>query len=172
MPQRSIIIGRIVGAHGIGGEVVMHSFAGAPLDIAAYGPLLEENGTRTFRIVSARQAGKGIVARLAGIADREAAEGLKGVVLIVAREQLPEPEPDEYYHADLIGLAAVDASGNSIGTVAAVHNHGASDILEIQREGRDNVLVPFVAAFVPEVDLPARRVVVVGDEEADADAAD
>ncbi len=173
MPQRSIIIGRIMGAHGIGGEVVMHSFAQVPLDIATYGPLIEENGTRTFRIVSARLAGKGVVAKLAGVADRTTAEALKGVVLMVAREQLPEPEPEEFYHADLIGLVAVDASGNPIGTVAAVHNHGASDILEIRREGRDSALVPFVEAFVPEVDLSARRVVViVDDESADTNVAD
>ena len=173
MPQRNIIIGRIVGAHGIGGDVVIHSFAQVPLDIAAYGPLSEENGSRTFRIVSARLAGKGVVARLAGINDRTAAEALKGVVLTVTREQLPEPQPDEFYHADLIGLAAVDGSGKPVGTIVAVHNHGASDILEIGREGRDSILVPFVAAFVPEVDLSARRVVVVAaDEEADADDAD
>lgn len=165
MSQRSITIGRIVGAHGIGGEVVLHSFAQDPLDISTYGPLREENGSRLFTIVSARVAGKGVVARLSGIDDRNAAESLKGVTLTISREQLPEPETDEYYHADLIGLLAVDAAGQTIGTIADVRNHGASDILEIKCEGRENILVPFLTAFVPHVDLAARRVVVTLDEE-------
>jgi 16S rRNA processing protein RimM len=161
--QCSIIVGRIVAAHGIRGEVILHSFTQVPLDIADYDPLSEEGGTRTFRIIAARQSAKGIIARIAGVNDRNAAEALAGVTLAVDRKQLPEPEPDAFYHADLIGLAAVDPSGSPVGTVIAVHNHGASDIIEIKPEAGDTLLVPFTAAFVPAVDLASRRMIVAMD---------
>lgn len=163
MSQCSIVIGRIVAAHGIRGEVVVHSFAEVPLDIATYGPLTDEGSSRTFRIVAAKEGAKGIIAKFAGVDDRNAAEALAGVTLVVDRKQLPEPEPEAYYHADLIGLAAEDPSGNPVGTVVAVHNHGASDIIEIRPESGDTVLVPFAAAFVPTVDLASRRMVVAMD---------
>lgn len=161
--QCNIVVGRIVGAHGIRGEVIVHSFTQVPLDIAAYGPLSDESGTRTFRIVAAREGTRGIIARLAGVDDRDAAEALAGVTLLVDRRQLPEPEPDAYYHADLIGLTAVDRVGDPVGTVIAVHNHGASDIVEIRPEAGETLLVPFTAAFVPVVDLASRRMVVAMD---------
>jgi 16S rRNA processing protein RimM len=160
--QHRIVLGHIVGAHGIRGDVIIRSYTQEPLDIAAYGPLLEENGSRTFKITKARPASKGIVAHLAEIDDRDSAEALTGVGLTVERKKLPQPEPDAYYHADLIGLDVVDPAGVPIGSIVGVHNYGAGDILELKLSGRrDTELVPFTAAYVPDVDIKARRVSVV-----------
>ena len=160
-PKR-ILLGRIAGAHGIRGEVIIHAFTEPPENIAAYGPLSDEAGARTFRIETARATAKGVVARLAGVSDRTAAEALKGVDLYVDRDRLPPAVEGEYYHADLIGMAAVDPAGQRIGEVVAVQNFGAGDLLEIRLAGaRQTELIPFTDAHVPEVDVAARRVVVV-----------
>jgi 16S rRNA processing protein RimM len=168
-----ILLGAITGAHGIKGEVVIKTFTAAPDDIGAYGALSDENGTRSFEIESLRVTAKGVLARLSGVNDRTAAEALRGVALYVPRDRLPKVEDAEYYHADLVGLAAVDADGKSIGTIIAVENFGAGDLLEIRRDGqKDTDYVPFTDACVPEVDLAQRRVVIVmpvmvGDKEPD-----
>lgn len=158
-----ILLGRIVGAHGIKGEVVVHSFAHQPEDIAAYGPLSDKSGTRTFKLRVLRVTPKGaIIARIAGVADRNAAEALKGIELFVAREKLPEPGDGEFYHVDLIGLAAVAPDGTRIGEIVAVQNYGAGDLLEIRIPGRkETELVPFNDDFVPEVDVAAGTATVV-----------
>jgi 16S rRNA processing protein RimM len=157
-----ILLGRIAGAHGIRGEVIIHAYTEPPENIAAYGPLSDEAGARTFRIESARATAKGVVARLAGVADRTAAEALKGIDLYVDRDRLPPAAEGEYYHADLIGLAAVDAKGQRIGEIVAVQNYGAGDLLEIRLTGtRQTELIPFTDASVPEVDVAAKRVVVM-----------
>ncbi len=170
-----ILLGRIVGAHGIRGEVLVHSFAEEPGNIGSYGALSDKTGTRTFKLRVLRLTPKGaIVARISGISDRNAAEALKGVELYVARDKLPEPDEDEFYHADLVGLAAVAPDGVPIGEIVAVQNYGAGDLIEIRIPGRkDTELVPFSDRFVPEVDIPARKVVVVmpvsaADEDKDA----
>jgi 16S rRNA processing protein RimM len=157
-----ILLGAITGAHGIRGEVVIKTFTARPEDIAAYGALIDESGTRTFEITSARVTGKGVIARLAGVTDRNAAEALKGVGLHVPRARLPKTKDTEYYHADLIGLAAVDPNGKAIGAIVAVQNFGAGDILEIRLEAsKATELVPFDNAHVPEIDLAHGRAVVV-----------
>jgi len=158
--ERRILLGRIAGANGIRGEVRITTFTARPEDIAAYGPL-DDGGVRTFRIEAVRATGKGVVARLAGVRDRTAAEALKGVPLYVDRDRLPPPAEGEFYHADLIGMAAVDAEGRTVGEVVGVHNHRAGDILVVRLTGSGKTeLVAFTDAFVPEVDLAARRVVV------------
>jgi 16S rRNA processing protein RimM len=157
-----ILLGRIAGAHGIRGEVVIHAFTGAPEDIAAYGPLSDESGARAFAVESVRVTTKGVVARLEGVDDRNAAEALKGVGLYVERDKLPAAAEGEFYHADLVGLAAVDASGNRIGEIVAVQNYGAGDLIEVRLAGSAKTeLIPFTDACVPEVDVKARRVVMV-----------
>ena len=107
-PDR-ILLGRIAGAHGIRGEVLIKTFTEAPENIGAYGPLSDESGTRTFKLKSARATPKGVVARLQGVDDRNGAEALKGIALYIERDRLPAAAEGEFYHADLIGLAAVDA---------------------------------------------------------------
>ena len=161
MSQSRILLGRIAGAHGIRGEVIIHAFTEAPESIAGYGPLSDAAGARTFTIETARATPKGVVARLKGLSDRTAAEALKGVDLYVERSRLPPATEGEYYHADLIGLAAVDPDGNRIGEIVAVQNYGAGDLLEIRVAGRSQTeLIPFTDANVPEVDLAAKRVTV------------
>jgi 16S rRNA processing protein RimM len=158
---KRILLGRIAAAHGVRGKVLIHAFTGRPEDIAAYGPLDDGTG-RTFKLKVVRVTPKGgVVAAIAGVGDRNGAEALKGAPLYVDRDRLPAPAEGQFYHADLIGLAAVDPEGRPVGEVAAVHNHGAGDILEVRlaTTGRTE-LVAFTDAFVPEVDLAARRVVV------------
>jgi len=160
-PDR-ILLGRIAGAHGIRGEVLIKTFTEAPENVGAYGPLSDESGTRTFKLKSARATPKGVVARLQGVDDRNGAEALKGIALYIERERLPAAAEGEFYHADLIGLAAVDGDGKPIGEIVAVQNYGAGDLLEIRLAGSSKTeLVPFTDAVVPEIDIAARRVVVV-----------
>lgn len=156
-----ICVGQIGAAHGVRGEVRLRSFTTDPAAIVGYGPLQAEDG-RVLEIESMRPAKDHFVATLAGIADRNAAERLANTKLYVPRDRLPEPdEPDEYYHADLIGLAVVDRAGTSLGTVVAVHNFGAGDLIEVrQAEGKPTQLLPFDALTVPGVDLAAGRLVV------------
>ncbi len=160
-PDR-ILLGRIAGAHGIRGEVLIKAFTAAPENVGAYGPLSDESGTRTFKLKSARATPKGVVARLQGVDDRNGAEALKGIALYIERDRLPAAAEGEFYHADLIGLAAVNGDGKPIGEIVAVQNYGAGDLLEIRLAGSSKTeLVPFTDAAVPEVDIAARRVVVV-----------
>jgi len=144
------------------GEVRLHSFTADPPAIASYGPLESEDG-RVFEIEAMRPAKDHFVARISGVADRNAAELLKNVKLYVPRERLPEPgEPDEFYHADLIGLAVVDRDGQKLGTVVAVHNFGAGDLIEMNPEaGGKTELLPFDEFHVPVVDLAAGKLVIV-----------
>ena len=161
MAGERICLGQIGAAHGVRGEVRLHSFTAEPAAIASYGPLESEDG-RVFKIENLRPAKHAFVAKLSGVADREAAERLANTKLYVQRERLPEPTAaDEFYHADLIGLRAVDADGRECGTVIAVHNFGAGDLIELQRaDGAQTELLPFTAATVPEVDIAHGRLVI------------
>ena len=157
-----ILLGRIVAAHGIRGDVVIDSYAGEPADIGAYGPLSSEDGAKRFEVKVVRVTSKGVVARVAGVDDRNGAEALKGTALYAPRERLPEVAEDEYYYADLAGLRADNVAGSRIGVVVAVQNYGAGDLLEVRLEGQSvTELIPFTDAFVPVVDIAAGRVVVV-----------
>ena len=155
------LLGRITGAQGLKGEVRIATFTEVPENIAAYGPLTAADG-RIFRIEALRPVkGAVVAARLAGVADRTAAEALGGVDLHVSRECLPAPDEDEWYYDDLIGLTAVSPEGAVIGEVVAVQNYGAGDLLEIRKAGeRQTLLVAFTEAAVPGVDIAAGRVVV------------
>jgi 16S rRNA processing protein RimM len=156
-----ICVAQIGAAHGIRGEVRLRPFTGDPMAITSYGPLESEDGTRRFEIEALRPSKDLFVARLAGVKDRNAAEALTNLKLYVSRDRLPPAAEGEFYHADLVGLAAVTPDGTSLGTVTAVHNFGAGDVIEIKPENGETLLVPFTDAAVPEIDIAAGRMVVV-----------
>jgi 16S rRNA processing protein RimM len=156
----SICVARIGAAHGVRGAVKLWTFTDDPLAVKRYGPLATKDGARSFEVTHAREAKGHLVATLKGVATREEAERLNGLELYVAREKLPEPDTDEYYHADLIGLAAVNAANEPVGRVIAIHNFGAGDIIEIAPPNGATMLLPFTNAVVPTVDLAGGRVVI------------
>lgn len=152
-----ICVGAIAGAFGVKGEVRVKSFCSEPKDIAGYGPLTTEDGSRSFDVKLTRPVTGGLGARLSGVSTREDAEALKGTTLWAPRDALPSLPDDEFYHADLIGLEVMDTGGRSLGRVWAIYDHGAGDILEVA--GRKTLLLPFTRAVVPTVDLQAGRIV-------------
>ena len=160
MPPGRVCVAQIGAPHGVRGEVRFRVFTEDPMAVLRYGPLETEDGKQRFEIVSLRPGKQMFVARLKGVDDRTAAEQLTNLALYIARDLLPQPEDGEFYHADLIGLAAYDRPGGAVGTVSAVHNFGAGDLLEIKREGGDSVMLPFTAAVVPAVDVAAGRIVI------------
>lgn len=168
-----VCIAKFGAAHGVRGEIRLWPFTADPLAVANYGPLETSDGRQRFEIASMRAAKDHLVARIKGIDTRDAAEKLNGLELYVAREKLPATEADEFYHADLIGLAAVTAEDEALGRIVAVHNFGAGDIIEIAPAGGGETrLLPFTNAVVPVVDLAARRAIVVLPEEVDGEAQD
>jgi 16S rRNA processing protein RimM len=164
-----ICIARIGAAHGVRGAVKLWTFTEQPLAVMNYGPLATKDGTRKFEIATAREAKGHLVATLKGIATREDAERLNGVELYIAREKLPATGEDEYYHADMIGLAAVTPANEPLGHVVAIHNFGAGDIIEIGPAHGATMLLPFTNAVVPSVDLASGRVVIELPEEIEGD---
>lgn len=169
MATDRICVGAIAGAFGVKGEVRLKSFCTDPAAIADYAPLYTEDGSRSFTVTLTRGLNDGLVARMSGIATKEDADALRGLTLYTDRKKLPNLPDDEFYYADLIGLDAWDSSGARLGTVHAVYNHGAGDILEIFVPGRKTaLLLPFTRAAVPTVDLTARRIIVDPPEETEA----
>jgi 16S rRNA processing protein RimM len=164
-----ICVARIGAAHGVRGAVKLWTFTEDPLAVRHYGPLTTKDGARQFEVATAREAKGHLVATLKGIATREEAERLNGIELYIAREKLPATDEDEYYHADLIGLAAVNAANEPIGRVTAIHNFGAGDIIEIAPPHGATMLLPFTNAVVPTVDLTAGHVVIALPDEIDDD---
>ena len=163
--DRLICVGVVTGARGLGGQVRIMSFTSDPADIAAYGTVFDETRRRSFRIkVDGHSRGQ-VLAHMEGVRDRNAAEALKGVKLYVPRHALPEPEGEEFYHADLVGLVAELVGGGVLGTVMAIHDFGAGVMLEVEGpeiagENREVGMVPFTRAAVPEVDMVAGRIIV------------
>ncbi|QWG13515.1 ribosome maturation factor RimM [Bradyrhizobium sediminis] len=155
-----ICVARIGAAHGVRGAVKLWTFTEDPFAVQAYGPLMTKDGARQFEVATAREAKGHLVVTLKGVATREDAERLNGLELYVAREKLPDTDEDEYYHADLVGLAAVNAANEPIGRVIAIHNFGAGDIIEIEPPYGATLLLPFTNAVVPTVDLKAGHVVI------------
>lgn len=157
-----VCVGVITAAHGVRGGVRIKSFTEAPFGIAAYGPVSDAEGQRFELAVTGESKGL-VLAQIAGIADRESAEALKGRQLFVPRGTLPQPDEDEFYHADLVGLRAERAGDDppeAIGTVVAVHDFGAGAILEVAQPDGPPVLVPFTNDAVPTVDIAGGRVIV------------
>ncbi|MEM7777256.1 MAG: ribosome maturation factor RimM [Pseudomonadota bacterium] len=163
-PDR-VLLGRISTAHGIRGEVIVKSYCDVPEDIASYGALTDGAGTRSFDLTVRGATKRGLIARIGGIDDRNAAEQLRGTKLYIERSHLPPPEEDEFYHNDLLGLTVLDRSGDVLGKVVAVQNFGAGDLIEVTKpKTRTTEFLPFDAQFVSEVDLDAGTIVMAIDE--------
>ncbi len=157
-----MLVGEIGAPQGLKGEVRLRSYTQEPQAITDYGPLQDETGARSFEIETVRGTPKALVARFKGVTTRAAAAALTGTKLYVLRSRLPARGADEWYYADLIGLAVVDGKGAPLGTVAAIHNFGAGDIVEIRPvEGGSNLLVPFTETTVPEIDIEKGRLTVI-----------
>lgn len=161
MSPRRILVGEFGRPHGVKGLVHLRSFTADPAAITTYGPLSDEGGTRNFVITWLSQD----LVRVDGVADRDAAARLTNTRLYVDRDVMPPPEEDEFYFADLVGMAATDASGASLGRVASVDDYGAGPFLTLRDDSGKETLLPFTRACVPVVDLAARRVVIAPPEE-------
>ena len=161
MSEHLLLLGEIGAAQGLKGEVRLKSYTDDPAAIAGYGPLdTEDRGP--IEIESVRVTPKALIARIKGVTTREGAEALNRTKLYLSRERLPDSEEDEWYQADLIGLAVLGEDGAPLGRLVAVHNFGASDIIEINREGAGpNLLVPFTETTVPKVDIAAGNIVLI-----------
>ena len=164
-----VCIARIGAAHGVRGAVKLWTFTEDPFAVKDYGPLSTKDGARHFEVASAREAKDHLVATFKGITTRDEAERLNGIELYVPREKLPVTEDDEYYHADLIGLAAVTTADELLGRVIAIHNFGAGDIIEIAPPAGATMLLPFSNAVVPTVDIASGRVVIELPKEIEGD---
>ena len=170
-PDRLILIGVFGAPQGVRGEVRVKSLTADPAAIGAYGPLTDKDRGRKFVFESLRRLKDDmLVARIAGVSTRAAAEALKGVEIFARRDQLPPPAHDEFYYDDLIGLEAVDAAGAPVGRVVALMNHGAGDVLEIAPvQGRETLLLPFTKRVAPRIDFDAGRIVIEPPRELEAE---
>jgi 16S rRNA processing protein RimM len=161
-PDRLILMGVFGAPQGVRGEIRIKSLTGEPSAISAYGPLTDKDRTRAFAFDSLRLLkGDILIARVAGVSTREAAEALKGVEIFASRSQLPPPAKDEFYYDDLVGLEAVDAAGARLGRVLSLMNYGAGDVLEIgPAQGGETLLLPFTKRVAPRIDFDAGRIVI------------
>jgi 16S rRNA processing protein RimM len=164
---RSVLLAAVIGAQGLKGEVKVKTFTATPNALSRYGVLHTGDG-RKLVITAFRAAKQGeAVLGFEGVQDRNAAEALKGTELFVERTSLPEPSEDEFYHADLIGLEARDSEGRTLGKVIAVHNFGASDVIELTRADGDSVHLAFTRETVPVINIADGYVVVAVPEDDD-----
>ena len=179
MAEQRVCLGVITSAHGVRGQVRIKSFTETPEDLVAYGALSDESGAQTYAVTLTGRSKGTLLAKIDGVTDRDQAEALRGTKLFVAREALPAlADQDEFYHADLIGLAAEDTAGRPLGRVRAVHNYGGGDMIELTGpqapqpgDGPSGSrLLPFTKAVVPLVDLAAGRLVVDPPQETAAEA--
>jgi 16S rRNA processing protein RimM len=159
-PEGLVCLGVIIGAHGVRGAVRIKSFAMNASDIAAYGPLQSGDGATRFALTVRGTSRGAVLAEIAGIDRREAAEALRGTRLYIPRAALPATAEDEFYHADLIGLGARTADGTAYGVVSGIFDYGAGDVIEIERENDRPVMFPFTREIVPEIDLQAGWLVI------------
>lgn len=155
---QKVLMAKIGAAHGIRGEVRVKPFGDDPLSFADYGVLTSKDGARLFEVERARVQKTVVITKFRDVTDRNQAEELNGVELFIDRDQLPEPDEDEYYYSDLNGLAVVDQDGNSLGKIIAVQDFGAGDLLEIRPSRGRTFYIPFTKDFVPEVSVSSGRV--------------
>jgi 16S rRNA processing protein RimM len=161
MSNRKLCVGVITAPRGVRGQVRVKSFTAEPDDIVRYAPLTNADGSNEYRLEVVGHAKGVLLARVEGIKNREAAEALRGVELFVDRDVLPDAEDeDDFYYADLIGLTAVLPDGGVYGTVKALHDFGAGDMIELSLNVSGNIILPFTKAVVPEVDMANGRIVV------------
>lgn len=156
---RRVLVGRIVGVHGVRGEVKLESYTEPRLAIFDYQPWLLESGAGTFEELAGARGhaqGKGIVAALPAVADRDAALARMGTRIWIARAALPELQPGEYYRADLEGLRVVNTAGDDFGRVSHLFGNGAHDVLVARDEAGHERLIPYApGVYVKSVDLDA-----------------
>jgi 16S rRNA processing protein RimM len=156
MVQDRVLLGIVAAPHGVRGLVRIRSFTEDPMAVAGYGPLSDETGKKRFTVEALSASRGAVLARIEGVADRNAAEALRGVKLYVERSVLPETGEKEWYEADLIGLAAVGQDGRDWGKVVAFHDFGAGSMLEVS----GGVMLPFTDEAVPEIDVEGGKVIV------------
>lgn len=159
MSAQLLFVAQVGAAHGVRGEVKITTFTEDPMALAEYRDLKRQDGSPAITILSARPVKGGIVARLKGVEDRNAAEALRGLKLYISRDALPEPEEDEFYLADLIGLSVETAEGEVLGKVKTIQDFGAGDLLEIQPRGGASWWLPFTKEAVPEVRIAEGKVI-------------
>jgi 16S rRNA processing protein RimM len=161
-PDRLILMGVFGAPQGVRGEIRIKSLTGEPSAIGAYGALTDKDRTRAFAFDSLRLLKDDIlIARVAGVSTRQAAQALKGVEIFARRGQLPPPSEDEFYYDDLVGLEAVDAAGARLGRVVSLMNYGAGDVLEIApAKSGETLLLPFSKRVAPTIDFDAGRIVI------------
>jgi 16S rRNA processing protein RimM len=161
MSNRKLCVGVITAPRGVRGQVRVKSFTAEPDDIAHYAPLTNADGSTEYRLEIVGHAKGVLLARVEGAKSREAAEALRGVELFVDRDVLPDAkDEDEFYYADLIGLAAILPDGGVYGTVKAMHDFGAGDMIELSLAGSGTIILPFTKAVVPEIDIANGRIVI------------
>ncbi len=163
MPETLILVGRVAGAFGVKGEVRITAYTEDPTALTRYRDLKRQDGSPAVTLLSGRAQKGAVIGRAKEIATREEAEALRGLELYVPRALLPDPDEDEYYFTDLIGLAAVDLDGSPVGRIKSVQNFGAGDLLEIEPESGPSWWHPFTREAVPEVRIAEGVVVVVVD---------
>jgi 16S rRNA processing protein RimM len=146
-----ILVGRVAGAFGVKGEVRITSFTAEPAALVGYKTLLREDGSPGLTLTGGRAAKGGVVARAKEVETREQAEALRGLRLYIPRDVLPEPDEDEFYVIDLIGLEVRSLEGDVLGRVKSVRDFGAGDLLEIQPPAGESWWLPFTRDAVPEV---------------------
>ena len=166
-----VLMGRFGAPQGLGGEIRVQSFTGDPRAIGAYGALTDSGARRSFAFERVRALkGDLLVAKVKGVDSRDAAAALTGTELFARRSNLPPPDEDEFYHADLVGLEAVTQGGERIGRVAGLLNYGAGDILEIAKGDGEALLLPFTRAVAPRIDFESGRIVIEPPLDLDEDA--
>lgn len=152
-----VLVGRVAGAFGVKGEVRISAYTESPLNLLQYKHLKREDGSPGLTLVSGRAAKADFIGAASEIATKEQADALRGLRLFVARADMPQPDEDEFYLTDLIGMAVFEGS-EALGRVKAVHDFGAGDILEIEPARGATWYLPFTRACAPAVDVAAGRI--------------
>ena len=170
MADRLLQVARVAGAYGVRGEIRITTFTEDPLALATYRVLTREDGSPGLTITTAREVKWAVIARAACIDTRDQAEALRGLKLFIAREALPAPDEDEFYHADLLGLTLETPEGELMGKVKTIQDFGAGDLIEVQPPMGASWWLPFTRETVPEVRIAEGKLIAVRPAEIDGDA--